>query len=101
MSTAGVPPVGPELLFDTSLTVIASLSMCWLLRLTAGLPAGVLGLWSGTNCIAVTCSAFCSGVFNIEGGCYAKVLGLSTHSPPGIHQALRWGTWAALYLGST
>lgn len=30
-----------------------------------------------------------AGVFNIEGGCYAKVTGLTPNSPPGIHQALR------------
>jgi hypothetical protein len=32
---------------------------------------------------------FAAGVFNIEGGCYAKVLGITPDSPPGLHQALR------------
>lgn len=32
-----------------------------------------------------------SGIFNIEGGCYAKVLHLSAQSEPEIYQAVRFG----------
>lgn len=38
---------------------------------------------------ARACIVCASGVFNIEGGCYAKVIGITPDTPPGIHQALR------------
>jgi phosphoenolpyruvate carboxykinase (ATP) len=32
------------------------------------------------------------GIFNIEGGCYAKVINLSAEAEPDIHRALRFGS---------
>ena len=40
------------------------------------------------------------GIFNIEGGCYAKAINLTSESEPDIFQALRFGdyskTWSLL-----
>lgn len=33
-----------------------------------------------------------SGVFNVEGGCYAKVINLDKETEPDIYNAMGWGT---------